>query len=60
MSQEDKFLECLEKATGRKGKLDNFEVLAFAFDLFCCLDNYIQNIKARDEEILKLLKRNEK
>lgn len=56
MSQEEKFLECLAKATKGKKDLTNFEVLEFAFGIFCCLDDYIQNIKARDKEILKLLK----
>ncbi|EAH7209522.1 TPA: hypothetical protein RJ278_000124 [Campylobacter jejuni] len=60
MSQEEKFLECLTKVTKGKKDLTNFEVLEFAFSIFCCLDNYIQNNKARDKEILKLLKGNKK
>ncbi|TKX28235.1 hypothetical protein [Campylobacter estrildidarum] len=60
MSQEEKFLECLTKATKGKNDLTNFEVLEFAFSLFCCLDNYIQSVKARDNKILKLLKGDEK
>lgn len=60
MSQEEKFLECLAKATKGKKDLSNFEVLEFAFSIFCCLDNYIQNNKARDKKILKLLKGDEK
>ncbi len=43
MSQEEKFLKCLTKATKGKKDLTNFEVLEFAFSIFCCLDNYIQN-----------------
>ncbi|HHS6789935.1 TPA: hypothetical protein ACTOAM_001448 [Campylobacter jejuni] len=50
MSQEEKFLECLTKATKGKKDLTNFEVLEFAFSIFCCLDNYIQNNKARDKK----------
>ncbi|EEU6681868.1 hypothetical protein JNQ95_001210 [Campylobacter coli] len=60
MSQEEKFLECLAKVTKGKNDLSNFEVLEFAFTLFCCLDNYVQNNKARDKKILKLLKGDEK
>lgn len=60
MSQEEKFLECLTKATKGKKDLSNFEVLEFAFSIFCCLDNYVQNNKARDKKILKLLKGDEK
>lgn len=60
MNQEEKFLECLTKATKGKKDLTNLEVLEFAFSIFCCLDNYIQNNKARDKKILKLLKGDEK
>lgn len=57
MSQEEKFLECLAKATKGKKDLSNFEVLEFAFTLFCCLDNYVQNNKARDKKNFKIIKR---
>ncbi|MBZ7949661.1 hypothetical protein [Campylobacter molothri] len=60
MSQEEKFLKCLKEATKGKKDLTNFEVLEFAFSIFCCLDNYTQNIKARDKELLKLLKGDKK
>lgn len=59
MSQEEKFLECLKEATKGKDELSNFEILDFAFTLFCCLDNYTQNTKARDNKILNLLKGDE-
>lgn len=60
MNQEEKFLKCLKEATKGKKDLTNFEVLEFAFSIFCCLDNYIQNNKARDKKILELLKGYEK
>lgn len=37
MSQEEKFLECLAKATKGKKDLSNFEVLEFAFSIFVAL-----------------------
>ncbi|EDH3184388.1 hypothetical protein GC786_08910 [Campylobacter coli] len=49
MNQEEKFLECLTKATKGKKDLTNFEVLEFAFSIFCCLDNYIQNCRRKNK-----------